>query len=239
MMKKAIIVGSTSGIGLELSKVLVREGYRVAITGRRFQLLDRLAVEYRDTMIPMEMDVCKTEELADDLGNLVSRLGGLDLLIISAGTGDFNEKLEYHIEKNTIDTNISGFTIIACWAFNYFRKQGYGQLAAITSVAGLRGNPLAPAYNATKAYQVNYLEGLGMKAGKLKMPIIVTDIRPGFVDTAMSKSDVKFWESTPQKAAEQIFTAIRKGKSKAYITRRWVLIGFLLKIIPRKMYRKM
>ena len=64
---------------------------------------------------------------------------------------------------------------------------------------------MAPAYNASKAYQINYLEGLRQKATKIKNPIYVTDIRPGFVDTDMAKGEGQFWVATKEKAARQIF----------------------------------
>jgi short-subunit dehydrogenase len=82
--------------------------------------------------------------------------------------------LDFKIEKRTIDTNVIGFTIIADWTFNYFQKQKYGHLVAISSIAGLRGSRQAPAYNATKAYQINYLEGLRQRANKLRTSIFVS-----------------------------------------------------------------
>lgn len=168
--------------------------------------------------------------------DLKRQLGGLDLLIISSGTGDLNEKLDYEIEKKTIETNVSGFTCIANWAFNYFENQKAGHLVAITSVGGLRGSRQAPAYHATKAYQINYMEGLRQKAAKQKNQIFITDIRPGFVDTDMAKGEGLFWVATVEKATNQIFEAIKKQKKIAYITKRWKIIGILLKCLPSRIY---
>ena len=78
-------------------------------------------------------------------------------MVISSGTGYLNEPLDFGPEKTTIDTNVTGFTCVAGWAFNYFAGQGHGHLVAITSVGGLRGSRSAPAYNSSKAYQINYL----------------------------------------------------------------------------------
>lgn len=171
--------------------------------------------------------------------NLVTELGGLDLLVISSGTGDLNERLDFKIEKVTIDTNVTGFTLVADWTFNYFQHQKYGHLVAISSIAGLRGSRQARAYNATKAYQINYLEGLRQKATKLNYSIFVTDIRPGFVDTAMAKGEGQFWVSTVDKATKQVFLAIINKKKVAYITKRWKLIAILLKSLPRLLYDKL
>jgi short-subunit dehydrogenase len=130
-------------------------------------------------------------------------------------------------------------TCVANWAFNYFENEKAGHLVAISSVGGIRGSRQAPAYNATKAYQINYLEGLRQKATKLKYPIFVTDIRPGFIDTAMAKGEGKFWVATVEKATRQIFDAIKNKKKIAYIIKSWRVIGSILKRIPRQIYDRM
>lgn len=238
-MKKAIIIGATSGIGKGLAKILVDNNYSVGITGRRTKLLDELKSENPNSFYTRAFDITEITKIVWNLEELEKELGGLDLLIISSGTGDLNEKLDFEIEKRTVDTNVSGFTCIASWAFNYFESQKSGHLVAISSVGGLRGSRMAPAYNATKAYQINYLEGLRQKAKKLKANIIVTDVRPGFVDTDMAKGDGQFWVSPVEKAALQIFKAINRKKKIVYITKRWAIIGALLKHMPRQIYDRM
>jgi short-subunit dehydrogenase len=238
-MKKAIIIGATSGIGKGLAQKLANENYVVGITGRRSELLNELKSQNPNVFHPKTFDIIDTKKIVENLENLTKELGGLDLLIISSGTGDLNENLDYEIEKRTVETNITGFTCIANWAFNYFEDQKAGHLVAITSVGGLRGSRIAPAYNSSKAYQINYLEGLRQKAQKLKKPIFVTDIRPGFVDTAMAKGEGQFWVASVEKATSQIYNAIKRKKKIAYITKRWRFIGIILKRIPRQVYDKM
>jgi short-subunit dehydrogenase len=162
----------------------------------------------------------------------------LDLLVLSSGTGKINPALDINIEQQTNAVNVTGFTAVADWAFNYFQQQGHGQFAAITSVAAIRGGRHAPAYNASKAYQVNYLEGLRQKAFNLKIPVIITDIRPGFVDTAMAAGNV-FWMSTVEKASRQIFNAIENKRSIVYVTNRWRLVAFLLKLLPGFLFKRL
>lgn len=218
---------------------MTSENYIVGITGRRTELLDELKYEKPNSFYTKTFDITDTNKIVENLENLTEELGGLDLIIISSGTGDLNEKLDYEIEKRTIETNVIGFTCITNWAFNYFENQKAGHLVAISSVGGLRGNRIAPAYNATKAYQINYLEGLRQKATKLKTQIFVTDIRPGFVDTAMAKGEGQFWVATVDKATDQILDAIKKKKKIVYVTKRWKLIGTILKRIPRQIYDRM
>ncbi len=238
-MNKAIIIGATSGIGKGLAKLLVENGYKVGITGRRTELLEKLKSEKPNSYFIKAFDIADTNITAEKLEELVGELGGLDLIILSSGTGDINNKLDFKIEKHTIDTNVLGFTFIADWMFNYFEKQKFGHLVAISSIGGLRGSRQTPSYNATKAYQINYLEGLRQKATKLKEQIFITDVRPGLVNTEMAKGEGLFWVMPVEKTVRQIFGAIKKKRKIAYVTKRWGLIAKILKRIPRPIYDRM
>jgi short-subunit dehydrogenase len=238
-MKKAIIIGATSGIGKELAKLLSVNNYKIGLTGRRTELLHELKNENPNAYYIKSFDVADTKIIREKLEELTTELGGLDLLVISSGTGEINEKLDFEIENRTISTNVIGFTCIADWGFHYFENQKFGHLVAISSIGGLRGSRKAPAYNASKAYQINYLEGLRQKATQLNVPIFVTDIRPGLVDTAMAKGDGLFWVMPLEKTVKQIFKAINSQKKVAYVTKRWQIIAALVKRIPRAIYDKM
>jgi short-subunit dehydrogenase len=238
-MKKAIIIGATSGIGKGLAKVLADNNYKVGITGRRAEFLNELKDENTNSYFVKSFDITETKIAIEKLEELTAELGGLDLLILSSGTGDINDNLNFDIEERTINTNVLGFTCIADWTFNYFEKQKYGHLVAISSIGGLRGSRQAPAYNATKAYQINYLEGLRQKSTKLKEPIYVTDIRPGLVNTEMAKGEGLFWVMPVDKTVNQIYKAIIGRKKIAYVTKRWRLIAIILKRLPRQIYDRM
>ena len=238
-MKKAIVIGATSGIGKSISEILILNGYAVGVTGRRLEILKSLKEKNTDKIFYCQMDVQELSSIETICDNLVNQLGGLDLIIISAGIGDENKSLDFTIENNVIKTNIQGFTCVADWALRYFKKQGYGHLVNISSIAGLTGNGEAPSYNATKAFQINYLEGLRLNADKSGSNINVTDVRPGYVNTDMAKGEGMFWVAPVEKAAQQIFTAIKRKKKVVYITKRWRIIGFLLKIMPYSILRKL
>jgi short-subunit dehydrogenase len=236
-MKKAIIIGASSGMGRELAKVLVRHDYIVGVTGRRTNLLEELQAELQNKCHIRTMDIADTANAIDILNGLIAEMGGIDLVIISAGTGHSLPDLQWPNEKDTIDTNVLGFTAIATTAFNYFVKQGHGHLVGISSVAAIRGSRYAPTYNASKAFVCNYLEGLRHVAMKTKLPIYVTDIQPGFVDTRMAQGDKIFWRASTEKAARQIYRAIERKKPHAYVTRRWRLVAWVLKIMPNWLYK--
>jgi short-subunit dehydrogenase len=67
----------------------------------------------------------------------------------------------------------------------------------------------------------------------------VTDVRPGYVNTDMAKGEGMFWVAPVEKAAQQIFNAITRKKKIVYITKRWRIIGLLLKIMPYSILRKL
>ena len=141
--------------------------------------------------------------------------------------------------KVTPTTIIVGWTFVIDMLYHILEQQGHGHLVAITSAGGLRGEAMAPAYSATKAYQINYVEALRKKAFKNGEHIIVTDIRPGLVDTAMAKGEGLFWVMPVEKVARQIISAIRKKKSKAYVTRRWHILAIINKNLPFFLYKRL
>ena len=183
-----IIIGATSGIGRALFEKYAADGNRIGIVGRRTHLLDELRQEHPDTTITATADITKQEEIARAIDAFRAELKVIDLAIVCSGTGDINTMLDYTVERPTIDTNVSGWTFVIDTLYHIFEHQGYGHLVAITSAGGLRGEPMSPAYSATKAYQINYMEALRKKAFKSGRLIAVTDIRPGLVDTAMAKA---------------------------------------------------
>lgn len=240
-MKKIIIVGATSGIGEGLARRYACMGHvRIGIIGRREGLLRKLHASRPDVYEYAVCDVTDVPRVAGVLNDLVARMGGsLDLLVLSAGTGELNPSLDYDLEARTLDLNVMGWTAVVNWAVRFFERQGSGHLAAITSVGGLRGNGIAPAYNATKAFQMNYLEGIRQRFATQRIPVYVTDIRPGFVDTAMAKGDGLFWVSSVEKAVGQIVPALAHKRLVVYVTRRWRFVAWLWKRIPNRLFMKM
>ena len=232
-----LIIGATSGIGKSLFERYVTEGNRLGIVGRRTHLLDELRQEHPDTTVTATADITKQDETERAIDALRAELKHIDLAIVCSGTGDINATLDYTVERPTIDTNITGWTFVIDMLYHIFEQQGHGHLVAITSVGGLRGEPMAPAYSASKAYQINYMEALRKKAYKSGNNIHVTDIRPGLVDTAMAKGEGLFWVMPVEKVANQIVAAIRKQKSKAYVTKRWHILAIINKNLPFHLYR--
>lgn len=235
--KKIIIVGASSGIGREIAYKYATNYNKVGITGRRKNLLNELKEKFPEQILTSVFDVMGNEN-QQKIQQLIDELGGLDILIYNAGYGDVSKELNFEIENTTTKTNVNGFVEIASYAFNHFVKQGYGQIAITSSIAATRGNSWSPAYSASKAFMSNYAEGLNIKAKKIKKDIVITDIRPGFINTKMAKGHKQFWVVPKEKAAEQIINAVERKKRIAYISRRWWMVAQIMKILPYSIYRR-
>lgn len=238
-MPTAIVFGATSGIGKALAEKLVADGYKVAVTGRRLEKLQELQEVYPNNILVRQNDIRQAGEVEKVFNDIVYEFGHVDLVIQSSGVGFINPKLLWDKESQTIETNVLGVTKVYTLAYTLFKKQGFGHLVGITSIASLRGSRSAPVYFASKAYQKSYLEGLYIKTKSIKSKqVFITDIRPGFVDTAMALGEGIFWMVPLEKATKQIYKAIRKRKRVAYVSRRWILIAWMLKIVPAWLLKK-
>ena len=238
-MQTAIIFGATSGIGKGLAEKLVNDGYKVAITGRRLENLEALKKTNPDQYLIKQNDIQDPEAVEKVFHEIVAEFGTVDLVIQSSGCGFINSKLAWDIELQTINTNVLGVTKLYDLAYNLFRKQEFGHLVGISSIASLRGSRGAPAYFATKAYQKAYLESLYFKTKTVKSKkVFVTDIRPGYVDTPMALGADVFWLTPLDKAVKQIYKAIKKKKRRVYVSKRWGLIAIAFKIAPAWLLKK-
>ena len=239
-MKTAIVFGATSGIGKEISKLLLNNGYKVAITGRRLEKLKELKTKYSDQVYIVQNDIQKVDKVEEVFNKIINEFSTIDLIIQSSGVGHINPTLDWDKEEETILTNVLGVTKLYDLSFNLFRNQGFGHLVGITSIASIRGNRGAPAYFSSKAYQKAYLESLYMKTKTIKSnKVFITDVRPGFVDTAMALGDGIFWMVPLDKAVKQIYKAIKNKKRVVYISKRWKLIALVLKMAPARLLKKM
>jgi short-subunit dehydrogenase len=238
-MKNAIVFGATSGIGKSLTEILVKQGYKVAITGRRLEKLTELKNQFSENIIIKQNDIQEIEHLEKIFNEIVSEFKTVDLIVQSSGVGFVNPKLNWDKENQTILTNVLGVTKLYTLSYNLFKEQQFGHLVGITSIASIRGSRAAPVYFASKAYQKSYLEGLYIKTKSIKSKkVFITEIRPGFVDTPMALGENVFWMVPVVKAATQIYTAIKKKKRVAYVSKRWQIIAIILKIMPAWLLKK-
>jgi short-subunit dehydrogenase len=236
--KRILVIGASSGIGREVARLYAQEGHRVGVMGRRTELLEEIRSEFPDRIAVGRLDVRSLTDTSA-LDGIVEEMGGMDLCIYCSGIGTISKSLDWSIEKDTTETNVNGFIRCAEWAFNRFVSQGGGQLANISSVASWRGNSHAPAYSASKAFQSVYFEGLRMKALRLRVPVTVTDVQPGFVKTKMAQGNGQFWVAEVDKAARQIKAGMDRKAFRVYVTRRWRFVTWLMRIMPDFVYHRL
>lgn len=239
-MKKILLVGATSGIGRRLAEMYAaRSGVRVGVMGRREELLQEFA-ERCPGSVASACDLAGPEaELVCALEDMEARLGGIDSLVLAAGTGCVNPGLDYALERPALLTNVVGWTCVADWAMRYFRGRGQGHLAVITSVGGLRGQGGAAAYSASKAFQINYVEGMRCWAHQQAPAVCITEIRPGFVDTDMAQGEGLFWVAPLEKACRQILKALDEERDLVYVSRRWRWVAAVWKRLPLALLKRM
>ncbi|MEI6092512.1 MAG: SDR family NAD(P)-dependent oxidoreductase [bacterium] len=238
-MKKVIIIGASSGIGKSLAEVFSRNNYEVGLTARRVELLKDIQSKLPVKSYIKYMDLLKPEDSMVAFQELVQEMNGVDIVVINSGVGFEAEKLDFSKERPAIDVNVLGFTAMAVASTNYFEDKGSGHIVAISSIAAIRPYRTCPAYGASKSFISFYLKGLRHKFNRQKRDIYVTDIQPGFVYTPLTQNNKKmFWVATAEKAAMQTYNAIVKKKKHAYVTRRWLIVAWFLKVLPDFLYNR-
>lgn len=235
---KAIVIGATSGIGLEVARLLAQNGWTVGIGGRREELLAALVNDTPGIVAWRRIDVT-APDAPEQLTALADEMGGIDLYFHASGIGYQNLSLNADEELATVRTNGEGFTRMLTAAFNMFAVRGGGHIAAITSIAGTKGLGAAPAYSATKRFQRHYLESLEQLAHMRRLPIRFTEIRPGFVSTALLKDDYYPLQMQPAAVAASIVKAVEKKRRVKTIDWRYRLLVFLWGLIPRCLWVRM
>ena len=225
-VKRVVIIGATSGIGLEVAKGYLKAGWQVGIAGRREEELEKLRRTAPGQVCAQVLDVTH-EDAPYLLKQLIDELGGMDLFLLSSGIGKQNLSLTPDIELQTAATNVEGFIRMVTAAYHYFEQQGHGHLAVISSIAG------------TKGLGSSYIEALDQLAHINRLPIVFTDIRPGFVATPLLKDDKYPLLMNVSAVAAHIINALNKKKRTVIIDRRYQVLVFFWRLIPKWLWVKL
>lgn len=237
--KRAVVMGASSGIGHAVAERLLRKGWRLGLAARRMEPLRQLADCYPGQVVYAGVDVNDTAAPVA-LRELIRRNGGMDLYFHASGIGKQNRELTPSIELDTMETNAKGFTRMVGEAFRYFKEQGGGHIACVTSVAGTKGLGPAPAYSATKALQNTYLQALEQLANSQGLNIRFTDLRPGFVDTPLLSGTHHYpMLLNVTLVADDIVRSVLRKRHVRVIDWRWRCVTALWRLIPRWIWRKM
>lgn len=239
-MKRVVIMGASSGIGLAVAKAFASRGVRVGLASRKTEELAKLKELYPGEVEYESIDITKPGA-PEKLGKLVEKLGGMDIYFHVSGIGYENLTLDPQREADIIATNAAGFARMISTAYRYFRDNGIkGQIAAVTSVAGTNGIGRLSAYSASKKCAQTYLVALEQLSNAEKAGIVFTDIRPGWIRTPLLLPDRKYpLEIDLDYATPLIIRAIVRKERVAYIDFRWGIVAALWKSIPDRIWTRM
>ena len=239
-MKKAIVIGASSGIGREVGRLLIDDGWHVGIVARRQERLLELQSGCPERVSVLAADV-REPAVTTRLGTLIGEMGGIDLLFYAAGIGKYGICIDEEAEMSTVETNVVAFTRVIDYIYNYMSSGGKGgHIAVITSIAGTKGLGAAPAYSATKAFQSTYIEALEQQSRMTAAPVTFTDIRPGFVDTPLLAGTRRFpMLMDVEHVARLIVRAIYKRRHVSVIDWRWRLLTAAWRLLPPALWRRL
>lgn len=238
---KAIVVGASSGIGAAIARELAREGADVAALARREDQLAALAKVDAARIRVYRHDVGSVEEVPALFERIVADLGGLDTLVYAAGTMPRLEEGEYDFQKDRamVTVNLLGAMAWMNPAAARFEAAGAGTIVGISSVAGERGRRNNPAYGTSKAALTTYLEALRNRCTRYGVNVVT--VKPGYVDTAMTKGmKGLFWLISAEEAARQSLALARRGTSASgFVPARWGLVALVIRLIPSLLFRRL
>ena len=238
-MKRAVIMGATSGMGQEVARILAGKGWKIGVAGRREEKLKELQQLFPQNIEYQVIDIEK-ENAPELLLSLIDKIGGMDLYFHGSGVGWHNEELDLSTELKTVSTNALGFTRMVDSAWHYFRQKGEGHIAVISSIAGVKGLGPAPSYSATKSFDNTYIQALAQLSRSSGLKIRFTDIRPGFVDTPLLDTSKHHYPMLmdQKKVARKIVRAVERKKRVAVIDWRYSILVFFWRLIPNCIWER-
>lgn len=236
-MKKIIIIGASSGIGLHFAEALLSRGVKVGLAARHTRVLHELKLKYPDLVEYEAIDITHPSAV-EKLNKLIDKLGGMDIYFHSSGIGYSNISLDPETEAKVVRTNSEGFARMTSAAYRYFYSNGIrGQIAAITSVAGTNGIARLAAYSASKKFCQTYLTALEQLSNNERAGVIFTDLRPGWVRTPLISADAKYpMEMDVDYVVNLIIKAIAQRRRVAVIDWRWNVVVGLWRLLPNAIW---
>jgi len=241
---RAVIVGASSGIGAELARQLAREGYTLALLARRADELQTLAAEI-NAQAREPRAVCYPHDVTDYASipglfqTILTDLKRMDAFVYVSGVMPSVTFSEYTFEKDKLMTEVHLLGAMA-WlgqAATLFERMKGGKIVGISSVAADRGRVKNPGYNASKAGFDVYLEALRNRLTRSGVHVLT--VRPGPVDTPMTKEVGGLFMVSPEKVCQDIVRAMRRRQQVLYTPARWQLIMFIVRNLPSVVFRRL
>lgn len=237
-MKRAWIVGGSSGIGAALAERLSAAGWAVAVSARDEAALHRLAGKTGGAIVPVPLDVTRAADVADAFARVERALGPLTHCFLNAATYEPMPLEAFSIRRfrDAMEVNFMGVVHGLDAVLPAFRRRGSGQVLITASVAGYRGLPKAAPYNATKAALISLAESLRPELARDGVWIRV--INPGFVETPLTAKNAFSMPAliTPDQAADAIIKRLDHRGFEIAFPRRFILAMKLLRHLPYSLF---
>ena len=235
--KKIWITGASSGIGKAVAEKFAKEGWKVAVSARRKEILDIMAQDQNISSFPL--DITNRDQINNVFKNILNEFGDLDLCLFSSGT--YEPKDEQSIDpnkiKNVINVNFLGVIDCVKTVEKYFKNQKSGHISIVSSIAGYRGLPNSSGYGPSKAALTNFTESIYFDFKKFGVRVSI--ISPGFIKTPLTdKNEFSMpFLKTPDYAAEKIFNGLVKSNAfEIHFPKGLTLVLKFLRILPYKLY---
>ena len=235
--KKIWITGASSGIGKAVAEKFAKEGWQVAVSARRKEILDQMAKDRNISSFPL--DVVDEENCKITFQKIISEFTQIDLCIFCSGTYDPKKEKEIDIKQSKFIMDVNYFGVLNCVKSveKYFKDKKNGHISIVSSIAGYRGLPNSSGYGPSKAALNNFAESIYFDFKKYNIRVSV--ISPGFIKTPLTdKNDfpMPFLRSV-EFAAKKIYDGLTKSNSfEIHFPKQLTLILKFLRILPYKIY---
>jgi len=235
--KKIWITGASSGIGKALAEKFALEGWKVAVSARRKEILDEMANNKNISSYPL--DVTNQDQISEVFSIIIDKFGNLDLCVFSSGTYDPKLEQEINVKQNkfVMETNFFGVLYCIKSVERYFKDKQDGHISIVSSVAAYRGLPNSSGYGPSKAALTNLTESLYFDFKKHNVRISL--ISPGFIKTPLTDKNefpMPFIKS-PEFAAEKMFNGLTRSKAfEIHFPKALTLLLKFLRILPYRIY---
>ena len=235
--KKIWITGASSGIGKALAEKFASEGWKVAVSARRKEVLDKMSTNKNISSYPL--DITNQDQIKNIFKNIINDFGNLDLCVFSSGTYDPKLEQEINIKQNkfVMETNFFGVLYCINSVEKYFKEKKDGHISIVSSVAAYRGLPNSSGYGPSKAALTNLTESLYFDFKKYNVRISL--ISPGFIKTPLTNQntfDMPFIK-TPEFAADKIYNGLTKSSSfEIHFPKELTILLKFLRILPYRVY---
>ena len=234
------ITGASSGIGKALAIKFAKEGWKVAISARRENLLNEIAKTYND-IFPYPLDVTDSKKCELVFNSIKERFKNVDISVFSTGIHDPKSEKSLNLDKvrQIMEVNFFGTINSVNAVYKYYKERKSGQISIVSSVAGYRGLPAGGAYCASKSALTSFTESLNfdMKRNNVRVSLI----SPGFIKTPMTdQNDFPMpMIKTPEFAAEEIYNGlVKKNAFEIHFPKSFTFIMKILQILPNWIYFK-